>query len=772
MNTYNQPDLRRLPGAPGGLENALLQARPWEAPASPQPVKGLSYWQLAWGHKFLILGALLVGALAGMFYDVVKTPLYTSSTTVEVEQGERSIGLSQADSQANSGITDVATQMRVLVSRKILNQVVERMNLDLTPSTTAPTTFFTRLHNRLPLPFLQQEPLAQSRDAINMAAATVSVRALGATRLIEVSCKSSSPDVASNFLNILISENKSSFLLARATRSQRTSQWMDEQLEEAKSRLQKASEALRDFQRNSPDFVSDQNTLADSKLRTLQSELSTIQSDRIAKQARWELAKSTPAQNLPDVMRDGSLLGLKSQLDVLYRQKAQLMVRLTPEHDKVKSVDVQIAQTERALTSEEAAFLRRAEQDYQEALRREKLLSGAYGTQTRSVSNQADKAATFAMLKRDVELEQQLYLSLLKSSTETALMQYVPGGGVQQVDQAYPVNTPISPEPAADIPLGAALGGGLAYGIVWLVEMSRRKKLTNLFDAPGRAQLILGVPELGVIPSTQASQPKTRRRIGMPARRHEQLALPAEAEDTNGARPGADFWLKMDSSIVLSESFRQTLVSLLRNRPKDHSPIYVITSAGPGEGKTTLSANLARAMAEIGHRVLVVDADLRRPHLHSLLSSGDQPGLSDVLMGEAEISQCDLDSFIQPTSFANLSVMTHGRTQVDSPAVLFFSPKVGQLTARLRSRFDFVLFDTAPSLPFPDARLWGKYSDGVVLVVRAGVTTREGAAAVCQRLLADGVPVLGSILNDWTPRQPSKSSYYYSYDYYAKPRKS
>ena len=199
-------------------------------------------------------------------------------------------------------------------------------------------------------------------------------------------------------------------------------------------------------------------------------------------------------------------------------------------------------------------------------------------------------------------------------------------------------------------------------------------------------------------------------------------------------------------------------MSLLRTKPRSHNPVYVITSAGPGEGKTTLSAHLARAMAEIGQRVLLVDADLRRPHVHTLLELGDHRGLSDILAGPVEIENLVLDSFIQPTRIDNLSVMTHGLTDSETP--LFFSDRIPDFVATLRSRFDCILFDTAPTLPFPDARLWGRHSDGVVLVVRAGVTTREGAAAACEKFLSDGIPVLGTILNDWNPGDSSVRAYY------------
>jgi Mrp family chromosome partitioning ATPase len=106
---------------------------------------------------------------------------------------------------------------------------------------------------------------------------------------------------------------------------------------------------------------------------------------------------------------------------------------------------------------------------------------------------------------------------------------------------------------------------------------------------------------------------------------------------------------------------------------------------------------------------------------------------------------------------------------METPALLFFSPRVKELLGLLRRQFDTILIDTAPALQFPDARLWGKHSDGVVLIVRSGITTREGASSACQRFLDDGIPVLGSILNDWAPRiGGEQGQYFYRYSSYGK----
>ncbi len=773
MNNGTEPIWSKPKGALGSADSAGQVPSPRSAPTHrpgppPPAAKGIAYGRLAWSHKFLIIGFVLLGGVAGVAYDTFKTPLYGAATTVELVGVNQSfMNMSQVDPQAGTDATsasasNVLTQIGILKSRTLLTRVMDRMNLELAPQVSTPPSVFTDLRNRIP--FLQQDPLVQSRETLKMAALTLSVKQVGLTRLIEISCTTTSPEVAANFVNTLAAEHAQQTQSARSNVTQQTSQWMDSQLEEAKSRFQEASEKLHDFiQKSGTDIFPDQATLADTKMGSLRTDVAAIQADRIAKQTRWELAQKTPSENLPDVMNDPTMQSLKGEITTLRRDMSQLTATLTPEHLKVQRIQAQINETEKALEKEKAGFLKRVQSDYESAVKQEKLLTGAYNAQTHSVSAQADKSAQYAMLKRDVDTQQQLYNSLLQTSSQAALVALAPTSSIRVIDAAVPDSTPSSPKPVKDIPMAALMGGALGYCLLLLREMARSKKLEKLFDSPGYTQVLLGVPELGVIPSTQPSQPVRKIMPAAPWRRW-QSATAGKGEpggDSVGAvsLPISPLSGIGNQSSYLSESFRQTLVSLLRTKPRGHSPVYVITSAGPGEGKTTLSANLGRAMAEIGQRVLLVDADLRRPHVHSLLGLGEHPGLSDVLAGKLEIHDLALDDFIQPTRVDNLSVMTHGLTE--SPNPLFFSPRVAELIPLLRTRFDCVLIDTAPALPFPDSRLWGRHSDGVVLVVRSGVTTREGASTACQRFLADGIPVLGTILNDWTPADASALGYYY-----------
>ena len=765
MNSGNEPVWSKVKAVPVAQDSATRPIPLHNPGPRPPAAKGIAYGPLAWEHKFSILGFMLLGVFAGAVYITFTKPVYTASSTVELLGRNTSfMNMATLDPQggldAGASAPNMLTQLGLLKSRTLMNRAVERMNLELTPQVSVPATVFTRLRNRLP--FFRQDPLVESRDALRQAVGSISASQVGLTRLIEIQCTSTSPDVAASFVNTLTSEYTQITQAARSNVTQATSEWMASQLEEAKSRLQDAGDKLRDFvQKSGMDFFPEQTTLADSKMVSLRANLSAIQADRIAKQSLWELAQKTPSENLPDVMNDPQLQNTKVELTTLRREMADLTSTLMPQHPKVQKLQAQITETENALEREKTSLLKRVQSDYDEALRRQTLLAGAYNAQTHSLSAQADKSAQYALLKREVDTEQQLYNSLLQESNQAALIAMAPSNSIRVVDTAVRTAIPAKPRPSRDIPASGLAGAILGYGLVLLRETNRRKRIEMLFDKPGYTQTVLGVPELGVIPSTHAVQPVRKLLIGVPWRRP-QLANNSEGYGVlagNGhSTPVGSGFADGERSAVLSESFRQTLVSLLRTKPSGHNPVYVITSAGPGEGKTTLSANLARAMAEIGQRVLLVDADLRRPHVHSLLGLGEHAGLSDILAGPVEPQDLTLDSFIQPTQIENLSVMAHGLTESIIP--LFFSPRVAELVALLQTRFDCVLLDTAPSLPFPDARLWGRHSDGVVLVVRSGMTTREGAAAACERFLSDGIPVLGTILNDWTPKNGSNQVYY------------
>jgi capsular exopolysaccharide synthesis family protein len=737
---------------------ALPGAVPQVGPAAT--TRGIAYWQIFRAHLWLMLTFAVLGTLGGFIYCVFRTPVYSAASTVELLPLNQSfMGMSVVDPEAGTdmttaSVTNIQTQIRILTSRTNRARVIERLNLEGPLAVTLPQTFFTKIRQRIPI--FRRDPLAQTRDAMTQAAKSATAKGVGATRLIDIQSESASPQMAAQFVNTLAQEYIAQTSSSRSNVSQKTSQWMESQLEEAKAKMEESGEKLRQFvQQSGMDFFPEQTTLADSQMKLLQGNASAAEADRIAKQAKWELVKTTPVERLPDVLTDGSMQSLKAKANELKVQIAQLTATLTPEHYKVQRIQAELNETQDALEKEEKAAIQRAKSDYDEALNHEKLLLGAYHSQTRKVSSQADKAAQYSMLKRDLEMDQTLYAYLSQHSSQASLVALAPTSNIRVVDMAAVSRIPTNPVPERDIPVAGVALAAVGYGLLILREASRRKKFMRLFEAPGHTTPLLRVPELGVIPSVQPE--RNKKKLGGI------IPLLGESEDSE---ENLTRLVPLDKrSTLQAESFRQTLVSILRTRPKDHNPIYVLTSAGPGEGKTTLSVNLATAMAEIGHKVLLVDVDVRRSHMDRFFGSATHKGLTDLLVAEEAPDDVDISEYTQPTAIDGLEVMSHGIDKTNQPGLAFFSPKIGQIAKLLQSQYDCVFFDTSPALLFPDARLWGKYSDGVLLVVRAGVTTREDASAVCQRFVEDGIPVLGTILNDWTP-EVGYDYGYYSYKSY------
>jgi capsular exopolysaccharide synthesis family protein len=212
---------------------------------------------------------------------------------------------------------------------------------------------------------------------------------------------------------------------------------------------------------------------------------------------------------------------------------------------------------------------------------------------------------------------------------------------------------------------------------------------------------------------------------------------------------------------MFAESFRSTLVSILFSGENgSRARVLVLTSSSPGEGKSTISTNLAIAIAEVGQRVLLIDGDMRRPRLHDIFGVPNSPGLSDLLRERKSIEEkLTYQGLIRDTGVPGLFLLTGG-AGTSTAINLMYRTEITELLKRYREEFDTVLIDTPPMMQIPDARVLGRMADGVILVLRAGRTTRDAAVAARQRLAEDGTRVLGTILNDWNRKS---SAGYYGY---------
>lgn len=716
--------------------------------------------QALWRAKWWLTLAFILGTIGGFLRVVLTPPTYSASSVVELMGiNESFMGMNQFDQQAGTGsysntAANVQTQIRILTGSTMLTRVVERVNLEMTPITSIPQDIYSKVRVRLGV--ISQEPVEIMKQAVREAASSTRARGVGASRLLEISCESSSPEVAAAFVNALAAEFVSQNAQSRSANALRTTQWLEGQLEEAKNRIEQSESKLQEFvKKEGLASILDQQALADSKVRQLQSDLSAMQSDRIAKQSRWELAKSSSIESLPELLDDGRMKELRGKLTELRRERAQLTATLTPSHYKVQRVDAQITEIDQTLQKEKTNLVQRIQNEYEAALRREKMTSGSYHSQSQVLAGQAGKSAQYGLMKRDVEMARQTYNTLLQQTNQANVIAALPTNNIRVIEQSSVNGIPIRPKPSRDIPMGSGLGLAAAVGVVFLLEQLKAKKQAKVFTTPGHLFTALRLPELGAIPTLGPVTP------ALPAR-NLPFSKPKSTLAITGEEPRELVAWSQRSSLS-ADSFRYTLTSLLGG---DHPPqLIILTSAGPGEGKTTVATNIAAAAAATGKRTLIIDGDVRKARLHTLFDFPPEPGLTELLTCD-QLSQDVISSpHIRSTSVPGMFVLPAGLLQAgESPAEILFSVKLAELLNTLKREFDLILVDTAPALHFPDARLLGKFSDGVVLVVRAGITQRETANSVAQRFIIDRIPVLGTVLNDWKPDAEIMSGYgtYYS----------
>ena len=302
---------------------------------------------------------------------------------------------------------------------------------------------------------------------------------------------------------------------------------------------------------------------------------------------------------------------------------------------------------------------------------------------------------------------------------------------------------------------------GVFLGVVFVVL---RERADRTLQDPGDPSYYLGLPELGVVPQASAAPTQGTKRV--------QVAL--RNSDSNPADGYAGYdrvemvtWNQKSS--LLAESFRTTLTSILFSGQNGERPrVLVFTSASPKEGKTTVVSNLAISLAEINNSVLLIDGDMRRPRVHSVFNTENDRGLSDLLLEKTPLRSSTLEAAIQQTSVPGLKVLTSGGSRHGVSSMLH-SARFPELMALVREKFDMVIMDTPPMVNISDARIMGRLSDGIIMVLRSGVTSRDAALLAKRRFAEDGLPILGTILNGWNPNTPGYSyyrSYYAGYYHY------
>lgn len=750
MNSEHSLTGPRRNGAPAGLPvshetTRLICLEPLENEGAQKTGSNgmLELWQMARDRKLPIAVVAVLGVVAALVVSMFQTPIYQARTTIEIQSlNEGSV--EPFGGETGGGYTPesyLATQARILQSASLRQRVEQKVAQEYHPG-PKPLDRFAAARKALHFP-APNVPGGRKLPPVK-----VDVRPFENTRLIEVLAEAPDPVLAAQFANTMTNEYVESHLEARWNSAQRTTQWLTLQLEKLKLKLQDSENRLQTYSRATGLVITDDKTnVEQAKLAQIQAELTRAQADRVIHQSGYEIAATAPADSVPQVLDNGRLSAYQAQITDLRRQAAELSASLTPEHYKVVRLQAQIRELETALRRERDNIMMRIRNEYQSAVRRESALSAVYSAQARLVNEQAGKSVNYDIMRREVDSNRKLYDALLEKVQGAGLASAMRVAPIRVVDPAEPPTQPYKPNLFQNVALGLATGLLLGVAFVFAGEQINRS-----LKSPGETPFHLKVPELGVIPEKDCVTDHGPRDAA-------QRLIPLRTA-LNGSADHVELVTWQDRPSMLAESFRSTLASILVAEQNGQQPrVILVTSANRGEGKSSTVSNLGIALAEINQKVLLLDADMRKPHLHQVFNTPNSWGLSDLLRERTSLKDMPLEALARETEIKGLYILPSGTGTV-SIANLLYSNRTAELIERLRGEFDMVLIDTPPMLYLSDARVLGRLADGAILVVRAGRTTRDAALGAKQRLVDDRIPVLGTILNGWDPKSKTRYGYY------------
>jgi len=599
---------------------------------------------------------------------------------------------------------------------------------------------------------IQQEPVARQviqnlglHTSVGDLLSQVSVKPVTNTSILELAATWRDPEtaakIANEFASVFVSRERD--LIAGQAGS--AIDFLSKEMPNAERRMRTADDALAQFESQHPNVYvaySGDNQQTESAALVAQQKFAQAQVDQ--EQAQAQLNSVSAQLNSTGATINGSSNIVQNPVTAqLQTQLAQVEVQLqsarqqyTEQHPTVQALEQQKAQLEKEITSQPATIVSGNnivpnpvyQQLSQQAatLRAQiagdqgqmKNLKGELGQMNGALNSLPAETMELAGLQRKAKMAEDVYTALSQKYNEATVAKTTALSDVSITEPASADSTGVKPNWRINLMLGLALGLVIAISGVFLIEF-----YDNTFKDEQDVQRALPLPLLASVPQLGDSSPKK---------------LP---------------WLRA----LTVESFLQ-LVTALRYSSDKPLRTLAITSPKQGDGKSTVALSTAIAMAEIEPKVILVDADLRRPTLHERLGLSNQPGLSDYLVGAVPLSEA-----VQPTKYDGLYLMSSG-APVPNPMKLIHSPRLDELISELLKVYRAVIFDTPALMPVYDAAVLGSKVDGTVLVIAAGVTDMPSTKKSLQRLTSvQGVNMLGIVLNRTTPSN-GYATYYLNTD--------
>ncbi len=738
---FDGPERLRLHGPPCDAVrmNAVINNEASENAASEgRELPNLQdYLRILMRFKWGVLALMLAGGLVSVLRAYSETPIYQATATLLIErQAARFVSIEEVY-RGNQGWDFgeyYQTQYEILRSRPLAERVVNMLGLDAFDAKAQPASGFS-WRKLLPgkpaaAPVNRASDEDRRNNAIGIVQGNLGILPVRNSQLVRIQFRNSDPAFAATLANAHAQAYIEETLEGRLQMSQTASNWLTERTGGLREKLEQSERALQEFRdRERLIDVGGVEGLAATELNLASERLAEARRERADKEALHRQVQDAKNRGeldkLPVLLALPTVADLKVSVVEAERNFGELEGRYGPKHPRMLEAQSTLSAARGALVRQLELAASGVERDYLSARTRENELSGEMGSAKGEVRELNRKQYQLQALQREVDSNRQLYEVFQTRNKETAASGGVQSANARLIEAALPSYTQIYPNKQRSAMVGLLIG--LALGIALALVLDH---LDNTLKGADDVEKRLGLPVLGLVPRLAETSNSAEAPIGYFA-----------------AHPQSSF----------AEAVRTIRTSVLLSAVDEEHKRLLITSSVPGEGKTTLSMNLAVSLGQM-KKVLLIDADMRRPALHRGLPDQRQsPGLSEYIAGEAKVSEC-----MRQLPNSNVYVMPAGISP-PNPLEILSSRKFAEALDNLGKAFDHVLIDCAPACAVSDALVLSKLVHGVIYVVRSDATQWQIARTGVKRLRRIDAPIIGAVVNQVVPR---KGGYAYGKYYY------
>ena len=720
------------------------------------------YWRLIQTHFRLIVVVFLIIEVVTLIVVSSETPIYSSASTILIEREAPEVLGSKEQNNDSDYDSDAfyKTQYEMLQSRSLAARVISDYSLernkqfiDADGRTSALGNATAWLRSLVRSSSHRQNANEDSKilgvepSSIDVYVNGLTVRPIFDTRLVSVGFSSPDPALTAEIANAHVREFIRQNYLQHTQTNEEAQHYLEGKLSEIEARTEKSEAALNSYrrQRGIVEFsLDDKDQIASDRLGDINRNVVQAEASRISLEADLQTIQSNDYESLPDVVESGLIQTLKEQSASLEGQYASMSNQFTPDYPPLAQLRAQLLAARSREQQEIKKVVQSIKAKYTSAVDRENQLRNEFEHEKDRAMALKDASLQEAVLARDVETNRALYQSVLERIKTLGVASESQMTNVTVVDPAEMPRAPSAPKKELIMVLTGflALLGGIAT--VFILDAT-----DNGLKTADEVQAYLQLPNLATIVRFVTNAERLAGKI-------EGLTGGPDAIEI---RDFPSMWVRPSmhpQCTIASEGYRAIRTGILLSRAERPPKTVLFTSAAGGEGKSLIATNSAIMFAQTNERVLLVDADLRRPRCHEILGQECGPGLTELLTASQE-----LKDLIQSTPVKGLFFLSSGLTP-PNPSELLGSQRMREILSAAISSYDYVLIDSPPVLPVSDSVLLSILVDGVVLVASAQ-TSRTAVRDACARLIHVGARMLGVVLNHADPKQQRNYAPYYSY---------